>query len=77
MAQFRVDNTLQINIPMNVTDNIKEIILAIIALLAAAAITIRIYRKSSKNSKNITIKNSQTGDVSGRDMYKSGGDINL
>ena len=51
-----------------ITDNLKEIILAVIAILAVG-ITIKI-RKNNKSNKVTQKKNKVGGDMAGRDINK-------
>jgi len=55
-----------------ITENLKEIILALIALFAGVAITLNIKNKSKKKNTNKVIqkRNSVGGDMAGRDINK-------
>ena len=57
---------------MDLGNNTTQIILAIIAAIAALGITIRIITKKKSNSDNtnIKVKKSDTGDIAGRDINK-------
>ena len=57
---------------MNLGNHTTQIILAIIAAIAALGITIKIITKKKSNSDNTSIKvnKSDTGDIAGRDINK-------
>ena len=58
---------------MDFTDNTTQIVLAIIAAIAAAGLIFKfvIKKNSNKNSGNVNIKDSKVGgDVAGRDINK-------
>jgi hypothetical protein len=56
-----------------ISDNLKVIILAIVAIFATGwAIKIRIRKNNSKTSESVIQKgNSVGGDMAGRDIHKS------
>lgn len=55
-----------------ITENLKVIILALIALFAGVAITLNIKKKSKKKNTNKVIqkRNHVGGDMAGRDINK-------
>ena len=63
---------------MDLNNHLTQIILALIALFAGIAITVKIVRNNNlrknsgtDNSNNVTISNNKTkGDIAGRDIEK-------
>lgn len=55
-----------------ITENLKVIILALIALFAGVVITLKIKKKSKKKNTNKVIQkgNNVGGDMAGRDINK-------
>lgn len=64
---------------MEISDNATKIILAIItavSAIAAIGFTIKVVNRKNKRTNGVDVRHSTvTGDVAGRDINKSGGNL--
>ncbi len=61
---------------MNLSDNVTQIILAVVAALVGAGLIFRIVIRTNKRNGGVDVRNSSvTGDIAGGNINKAGRDI--